>query len=299
MALSTSTMPAGNPVVGSAPGAARRASTRVARTLLRAVLSLALGVILLGSVAGCGSDDPEPLQAGVNDLSIQHRKVVVHVPTHPDGPLPLVLVVHHYTGSIDDAMLYGFENLVDSKRFVAVYPEGVDGSFNAGHCCGDAADKGTDDVALLTSVVKSVEQRVDIDPDRVFVTGFSNGGMMSYRLACQTDLFAAIAPVSGDIESTCDHPSRVSVLHVHGLADPMVTFQPASDAPWRKVDNCAQPKKSTQKTVHRSVARCADGRAVEVITVDGAGHQVPETYAQFNVANTIWAFFEAHPLVAK
>jgi polyhydroxybutyrate depolymerase len=276
------------------------------RAKLRAAASALMILMLCGLLAGCSGHSaasaPPPLRAGVHAITMKgDRLVTVHVPAHRAGPAPLVLVLHEFPGNGAMAMGYGFDPLVDTEGFVAVYPDGLGGSWNAGGCCGEASDNDTNDVAFLTSVVKQVEARTKIDPKRVYVTGFSNGAMMSYRLGCQTDLFAAIAPIAGDVESDCKHPAPASVLHVHGLADSAVAFDSASDAPWRKSDDCGPPKvtplKGTQSgTVHRSVAECAHGRSVEVVTIDGMDHEIPWAASQgFGAAQEIWAFFAAHP----
>lgn len=270
----------------------------VMRANLRAVAAALMILLFGGLLAGCSAHAPAepPLKAGIHAVAMKGgRLVTVHVPAHLAGPAPLVLVLHEFPGSGALAMGYGFDPLVDADGFVAAYPDGLDGSWNAGGCCGDAADNDTNDVAFLTSVVKRVEARTKIDPKRVYVTGFSNGAMMAYRLGCETDLFAAIAPIAGDVESGCNHPAAASVLHVHGLADSTVAFDSGSEAPWRKSDDCDPPNVTQSGGVHRSIAACAHGRAVEVVTIDGMDHEIPWVAAKGFGAPDIWAFFAAHP----
>jgi polyhydroxybutyrate depolymerase len=294
----TLTRPAPGPNLEHMPGARSTMST-----LLRTVAA-ALALLMLGGVStGCTAahdapEPPAPLTAGIQELTLPGgRTATVHVPQHLESPAPLVLVLHELGGGGATAMGYGFEPLADSAGFVAVYPDGIDGSWNAGGCCGTAAGDGTDDVAFLTSVVHRVEAAAKIDPDRVYVAGFSNGAMMSYRLGCETTLFAAIAPMSGDVETACDHPAPASVLHVHGLDDTEVIFDASSDAPWRDADACGTPAVTQTARVHRAAADCADGRSVEVVTVDGLTHAIPTTADGFDTAAQIWAFFAAHPRV--
>jgi polyhydroxybutyrate depolymerase len=266
------------------------------RAKFRAAVAALMILMLGGLLAGCTAAPP-PLKAGVHAIVLKgDRLVTVHVPTHHTKPAPLVMVLHEFPGNGALAMGYGFDQLVNTEGFVAVYPDGFSGSWNAGGCCGDAGDDDKNDVAFLSSVVKEVEARVSIDPKRVYVTGFSNGAMMSYRLGCDTDLFAAIAPMSGDLETGCKHPTAASVLHIHGLSDGAVTFDHTSDDPWRKADDCGPPKVTDDGAVHSSVATCAHGRSVEVITIDGMDHQIPMGASQgFNAASKIWPFFKAHP----
>ncbi|MFM7143198.1 MAG: alpha/beta hydrolase family esterase, partial [Alphaproteobacteria bacterium] len=93
---------------------------------------------------------------------------------------------------------------------------------------GPACFTHTDDVAYLAAVVDDLASTYAIDRSRVFATGLSNGGAMSYRLACDSDLVSAIAPVSGANQlaaaASCTPSGPVSVLHVHGTADPCWPF---------------------------------------------------------------------------
>lgn len=169
-------------------------------------------------------------------------------------------------------------------------------------------------------MVEDVSRRVTVDPDRVFVTGMSNGGMMSYTLACTTDVFAAVAPVAGTMLVDCPDPAPVSLFHLHGTADATVRMDgepgerlAAVDGPavhdvvefWRTVDRCLDPSEVVSGPVRRSVSGCEDGRSAELVTVDGAGHLWPGAemtrpvadppFAGLDATEDIWRFFTAHP----
>jgi polyhydroxybutyrate depolymerase len=158
----------------------------------------------------------------------------------------------------------------------------------------------------------------------VFATGISNGGMMAYRLACDTTLFRAIGPDSATLLGTCPKPARLSVIHIHGTADTNIPYDGGQgsgyakiDGPavpdvvesWRAVDGCPPPTESTQGAVTTSLSACPDGRAVELITVAGAGHQWPGSPSRpaiqkllgldtpstaLDATAVIWQFFAAH-----
>lgn len=286
---------------------------------MRRAWSVMAAVLLLAACTGPAEPDgdspsagpapttgPAPTRTAVVDLPAGDTTVeldgaarpgsyTVHVPETLDGPAPLVLALHPLSGSAAQVQaLSGWDELADNEGFVVVYPDGVGGSWNAGECCGAAVQQQVDDVAFLTAVLDQVEASLDIDPDRVYVTGFSNGAMMSYRLACETGRFAALAPVGGDLRVPCADPEPASVLHVHGLADTVVPFQ-SSDTPWLQAGECGDPVATDVGPVHTSTAECADDRTVEVVTLTGVGHVWPSTADGFDTLSAVWDFFEEHP----
>jgi polyhydroxybutyrate depolymerase len=93
-------------------------------------------------------------------------------------------------------------------------------TWNTGTCCGYAQRSHVDDVAFIRALLDSLERTYRIDRRRVYATGLSNGGMMSYLVACAlSDRFAAVAPVSGELSMDCAPTIPVSVLIIHGTAD--------------------------------------------------------------------------------
>ena len=186
---------------------------------------------------------------------------------------------------------YGWDAEADRGHFLVVYPDGLNRAWNAGGgCCGTPGSSGVDDVGFVESAVAAVRRDVAVDARRIYVTGISNGGMMAYRLACDSTLFAAIGPDSATQLGTCPHPAAVSVIHIHGSADHNIPYGggqgdgyahidgpavPALVASWRAVDSCAAPTAVTEGVVTTSTATCPGGRSVELVTIRGAGHQWP------------------------
>ncbi|MEJ2055770.1 MAG: PHB depolymerase family esterase [Calditrichaceae bacterium] len=133
----------------------------------------------------------------------------MHIPVNynTNKQLPLVLVLHgafSNAGKIEEHS--GFSLLADKDGFFAVYPNGGFGLFgflqhwNAGFCCGKAQADSVDDVGFLEMVIKDIQQRFNIDSARIYMVGFSNGGMMTYRFASEhTDILAAAAPMAASI----------------------------------------------------------------------------------------------------
>ncbi|MGY1801647.1 alpha/beta hydrolase family esterase [Blastococcus sp. SYSU D00922] len=308
-------------------GTARRGGVLLAAGVAAVLVAVVLVALVLRR--STSTDEPRavaPLAAGASSQRLVvdglERSYRAYRPAElPAAGAPLVLVLHGGGGSATQAeVAFGWTELAEREGFVVVHPEGVRRAWNTdGGCCGRAAAQGVDDVAFLTRVVDDVAQRVDVDPDRVFVTGMSNGAIMAYTLACRTDVFAAVAPVAGTLLVDCPDPSPVSLFHLHGTADTAVRLdgEPGAragiDGPpvaevvdlWRSVDGCLEPSVVVAGPVRRSVSGCADGRSVELVTVDGAGHQWPGSearrpaadapYAGLDATENIWRFFAAHP----
>ena len=149
------------------------------------------------------------------------------------GLLPVVIQLHGYTGSGSwDQQWPTLDNHLD-LGFLLVTGEGTvdaggDRFWNATDACCDLYGSGVDDVAWLTSVLDEVEEHFPVDLQRVYFTGLSNGGFMSYRMACElSDRVAAIASVAGmdyEADDACVPSQPVSVLHVHGTNDETVPY---------------------------------------------------------------------------
>ena len=162
------------------------------------------------------------------------RSYLVHV--HPqyvkDTPTPVVLAFHGGGANARNMVAFsGLNQKADQSGFIVVYPDGSGRlermlTFNAGNCCGQAAARNVDDVAFVRHILDDLEGIANVDRNRVFATGMSNGAMMAYRLASEmSDRIAAIAPVSGPMGTKDCRPGRaVSVMHFHGEADEFAPF---------------------------------------------------------------------------
>ncbi len=182
---------------------------------------------------------------GTVDVRIHgfRRTYLVHVPPgyRPETPVPLVVVLH---GAFDTAdgmeISSGFSLLADRDRFIVLYPNGMGilgflQHWNAGHCCGKAASDQLDDVGFVAAAIEDVSSRFNVDRDRVYMVGFSNGGMLAYRFAAERgDLLAAAAPLAASIggkpsgeapEWRIPDPVRpIPILVFHGLSDDHVPY---------------------------------------------------------------------------
>ncbi len=241
---------------------------------------------------------------------------------------------HGGTGNAENQRsVSNFNDLADEKGFILVYPNGTGRlsddkilTWNGGACCGYAMTNNVDDVAFVRAIVADLQSSYNIDSKRIYATGLSNGGILSYRLACEAaDLFAAIAPVSGTLNYKVCAPSEpVSLIHFHGTADQNLPYDggygPDSIADvlfasveeslnfWLAANRCpdAPTSESFADIVHESYKDCAGGTSVELYKIIGGGHAWPGNSGPsraggdaptqtISATQLIWEFFAAHP----
>ena len=183
--------------------------------------------VLLSAVQFCAPAVADPgIADGAGVRSLGDRTYRVYKPADLPAAAPLVIVMHGLSGTAVNAEeKFGWNQLADSAKFVVAYPDGVSKSWNTtAGCCGNAGRQNVDDIGFLTGVVRDIGANVPIDPARVYAAGISNGGVMAFALACQTDLFAAVGVVSGTQLGGCNPPNPPSVIQIHGTSDPIIHF---------------------------------------------------------------------------
>ena len=162
------------------------------------------------------------------------REYIIHVPENLTEDFPIVFVIHGYTGSAEGIAAYtGMNNIAEREGFIAVYPQGTIDSngntfFNVGYEFND--DSPINDVSFIRELVRSISQEFNLKRKKAFATGMSNGGDMSYLLACtSSDLFKAVAPVAGvlmkGLKDSCELSSPVPIFEIHGTADKISLFE--------------------------------------------------------------------------
>lgn len=169
----------------------------------------------------------------------QKRNYLVHIPVNydPGKRVPLVLILHGAFGTGRQIERQsGFSKLSDREGFLAVYPNGSFGLFgffqhwNAGHCCGKAQADNIDDVGFLVQVIRDISSKLNVDSTRIYMVGFSNGGMLVYRFAAeQTNLLAAAAPMAASLGGRASsHDSLWITPHPKGKL-PLIIFHSEDD----------------------------------------------------------------------
>jgi polyhydroxybutyrate depolymerase len=281
--------------------------------------SLALLALLLPSLASA------VLVPGDNDRTIQvdglTRQYRVHVPPGwtPGTQAPVVFDVHGWsTTAALQQSLSGLQAVSDREGFLVVWPQGLNNQWNAGICCGNP---GLDDVAFFRAAVDAVLAEAGADRRRVYITGLSNGGAMSHKLACEaSDVFAAAAPLAFPLPypslTDCAPARPMPILMTMGLTDALVKYEngefgsaPATFARWRDLHGCTGTPTLVPHGQSRcetfEAAQCASGYPVGLCSVVAqefpgqffSGH-ILYLNPDLNLAEEVWAFLSRFTLPA-
>ncbi len=179
---------------------------------------------------------PVSAQRTIN-ASLMHngiqRSYILYIPAIYDGStnVPLVLNFHGFGSNANDQMRYGdFRSIADTEGFLLVHPQGtlLNGRrhWNVG---GFTIGSTADDVGFIETLIDELAKQYTINLDRVYSTGMSNGGYMSFLLACQlSEKIAAIASVTGSMTpetyNTCNAQRPMPILQIHGTNDRVVPY---------------------------------------------------------------------------
>jgi polyhydroxybutyrate depolymerase len=273
------------------------------------------------------------------------RTYLVHAPQCYDkaAETPVVIVLHGGGGSAEFGYrVHGWTDLSEREGCLLVFPEATTEDptrpagvrenpriWNDGSRRSAVARRNVDDIGYLAAVLDEVQQSFAVDTDRVFVSGFSNGASMSFRVGIElADRIAAIAPVAGHLCLTDPQPVRpMSMLYMIGLADPINPFAGGPTiSPWgsRRVKPAVMDSINTwvrliQASHEPVVLRDSDGVRqvrfgpgptgceVQLHTIEGQGHEWPGAQRtlphiisgphtdKLNATEVIWEFFAATP----
>jgi poly(3-hydroxybutyrate) depolymerase len=277
----------------------------------------------------------------VGDLQRRYR---VHVPKKYDAanPTPVVVVFHGGGGNPESMLrLSGMNTKSEEAGFIVVYPfgSGLDPerglTFNGGGCCAYAMQRNIDDVGFTRELLDDLAKVVNVDADRVFATGLSNGGIMSHYVASElSDRIAAIAPVGGPLMMDAPNAERpVSVMHFHGTGDEFAPFKGGfgkgatgskgvtdfksvehTIQSWVKANGCkpepevvALPDKANDgmRCTRKTWSGGKDGSEVVLIEIENGGHTWPgnepivamlgKSTKDISANDIMWEFFQKHP----
>ena len=212
--------------------------------------SILFFTILLTILSSCKkndvNDNSEECYSNTNARTMVHdginREYVLYIPSSYNGTsaVPLMLVFHGFGGTASEFMNGSMDGnsdmrpLAESDTFILVYPQGScsDGSSHWNPCPTGGDNKSTaDDVGFVESMISEISSEYNVNMERIYAAGYSNGGMMAYGLAnYKSDLIAAVASVSGsmlDCPGPTSHP--MPIVHLHGTSDDVIPYNGSSD----------------------------------------------------------------------
>lgn len=228
------------------------------------------------------------------------RSMLVYAPSGIEKNRPLIIQMH---GMNQDAPYQKnaakWESIADTARFVVVFPNGENKAWDI---------SGNKDLNFIKAIINEMYNKYGIDKNRVYVSGFSMGGMMSYHVANKMgDQIAAIAPVSGG--GGVNSPKRaMPIMHTHGTTDDVVNYNSTVNTlkGWVNAQKCSsnsqkiKPYPSTKSGSAASLeiwSGCTDGVEVRLLTIDGKGHWYSMDEAvSVNTSVEIWNFVKNYSL---
>lgn len=247
--------------------------------------------------------------------TLEARGYGIYLPSGYDGSedLPLVLALHGFGDEWRNFSRYsGFITIAEEYNFIVAFPNGYLRQWNDG----SVGDHYEDDVRMLEVMIERVARDYRINRERVYLVGFSNGGTMVYKAACEApELFAGIAAVGGTMRRAqrCPNYAQVPVLLIHGTADAVVPFNggdgrysaPNTAAFWVEQNGCSTvgvPDYAPENgTMAYHFVDCREGNQVLLYALEDLGHswfaasyytngEVPP--AALDTPRWIWSFFE-------
>jgi polyhydroxybutyrate depolymerase len=266
-----------------------------------------------GGVAG----HDELVSLSVDGLSRSYR---LFVPSSlGSSPARLLVMLHPLHGSpLAMETVSELDVGAASLGVLVAYPAGVGNSWNAGTCCSVAQLMQVNDVSFLDAVLDDVQRRYPVDLAKIAMGGFSNGGLMTYRYACEHSArIATFVVASGvPVPPTCSFVRPIAVLDMHGLADPVVPWRGSRTSPYtasgwlpgvqRAVssiaakDGCAGRVTTllASGATRRQAIGCPTGAAVDLFTSPNMGHfwVTGAAASTFHLDETglTWSFLLSH-----
>ena len=275
------------------------------------LLALATPVLF----CACEEEPPSDKPPIFNHNGVE-RDYILYKPDKLEQNAPLVFVLHGYTSNAETIQWYsGMNNMADASGFAVCYPQGTPDYGGTTHWNARLSISQTDDIGFLSELAEFLQKEHNLNPGKTFVCGMSNGGYMSYTLACEApEIFKAIASVTGTMSGysweKCDPSEPVPVLQISGVDDEIVPIDGSmsagggwSGAPhmdkvidyWSSLNNCITTDSlflsgKTNAYYHRD---CINNHEVWYYKIDNWGHEWPSSYDETgtNANEVIWSFF--------
>ncbi|MDG1777030.1 MAG: alpha/beta hydrolase-fold protein [Crocinitomicaceae bacterium] len=236
------------------------------------------------------------------NISLMHngvnRDFVYYTPSSwtPTESLPVLFVLHGLTQTGSGLMdITSFNDIAEANNFIVCYPDGINGAWNADM---NVTASQADDIGFLEELAVYMQNNLNTNPAKQYLTGFSNGGFMSYKMLCESSqCYAAVATISSTMSDlvyqNCNPQNNTDILHIHGTLDGIVSYfgSPTTGISvetlmetWSAYYNCdlspnitPMPNPSFLDMSHpekHTYTNC-NNTSLEHIKITGGGHQWP------------------------
>ncbi|MCB9190338.1 MAG: prolyl oligopeptidase family serine peptidase [Flavobacteriales bacterium] len=252
------------------------------------------------------------------DFNGTERQYLVHIPNDLPPNAPLLFALHGYTGyalHVDGAL--NLNKLADDHGFVVCYPQGSLDNTRTPHWNARLELSNTDDIGFLSALAVSLQSEYDLDPNKTFTCGISNGGFMSYTLVAEApQIFKGAASVIGTMSGyTWENRNSIQpspILQISGTNDNVVPYDGTMStnngwggAPhihtvidfWKDLNNCSQTDTIQVSNLTTAYIHSlgTDSAQVWYYEVEGMGHEVPQEAAHgVDAGELIWEFFSQY-----
>jgi polyhydroxybutyrate depolymerase len=226
------------------------------------------------------------------------REHYVYIPPNAHENTPLFVALHGLGGNAKNLRFgIGLTKRAEQDGFAVVYPQGIRLAQGSRHWNAGFSFSKVDDLGYLDALITHILRTKGLNADRLTILGISNGGYMAYRMACHsTHAIHAIAVVAGTMSkadwSDCPAPNPVSILHIHGVKDPMIHFDGIAEglsgwggAPavpiltehWAAKQKArpTQPLTNYKTLTEARYRNLVTGTEVQMLAIEGFGHDWP------------------------
>ncbi|MDB4676679.1 prolyl oligopeptidase family serine peptidase [bacterium] len=286
-------------------------------------ITLSVGIWFVTSLCICGAfadegsaqEDAKPSGFMSFDHEGVERQYVLHIPENLPANAPLVFFLHGYRGDARGYAEMGMSRVADQNQFAVVYPQGLKDYRGIPHWNARLKLSKVDDIGFLTALAKHLQERHQLNPEKTFSSGVSNGGFMSYALVAEArDVFKAAASIIGTMSGyTWEHRQTIEptpILQISGLADEIVPVDGRMSplggwggAPdqetiinfWKELN---QTKTEEVEQISKTTTAYRYGQGVNntqvwLYNVKGWGHRVPgERQMGTHSVDLVWQFLK-------
>ena len=287
-------------------------------SLLARLIAIFLAVLLsplVLSQPGAGFSEHELVSAGTQ------RSYLLYVPEGYAGEAVPLVFSFHGSGGVpqNQVTTSGFDQLAERHGFAVVFPAGEFTNSVSARSWNANMEAGVDDVQLVRDVIEDVAGRLNIDRSRIYTSGFSGGGRISSRLACElSDILAAAAPVAGlQYPDDCTLKRAIPIITFHAVDDPVNQYTVSANSrpywrmgvetaldKWRQANGCSlanEDDRLAQGVTLYIWPDCTDAAEIHFYQTTTGGHTWPGSgqgtaNTDINASALIWEFFSRHRL---